>query len=238
VDAPGVGRRERDLRLKYVPKTSSSGKSSNYFTKAIDLESITDLKKPEEIFFSMPDASIGSALLNWGELEVIHSWTNLPIVLKGIQTVADAIRAAQLGFIKAIVVSNHGGRQLDFGRSGIEILAVVSEALQSVNSKMEVWVDGGVRRGIDIFKALALGASAVLIGRPMIYGAAAYGRRGVERVIEIFHEELESCMKNCGCPSVSDITASHVDASCLAQHTVEVAKSYFRERAYTPMPKL
>lgn len=136
------------------------------------------------------------------------------------------------------MVSNHGGRQLDFVRSGIEILAEVSEALHSVNSEMEIWVDGGIRRGIDIFKALALGASAVLIGRPMIYGAAAYGRRGVERVIEILGEELESCMRNCGCPLVSNITANHVNVSSLTQHTVEVAKSYAGDRAYIPMPKL
>ena len=102
--------------------------------------------------------------------------SNMDIVIKGIQTGEDAVLAYKHG-CKAIVVSNHGGRQLDFARSAIEILPEVISALKKVGAdkKMEIYMDGGVRRGTDIFKALALGAKAVLIGRPVIYGAAGYG---------------------------------------------------------------
>jgi len=223
VDAPGLGRRERDLRIKYAPKTAAvqdggdrSKGTSNLLSSFIDLA------------------------LTWDDLNEFRKWTSLPLVIKGIQTAEDAIKAAKLGYIKAIVVTNHGGRQIDFGRAGIEILPEVIDALRSIGAlgKMEVWVDGGIRRGIDVFKALAIGATAVLIGRPMIFGAAAYGQAGVERVIEIFGEELESCMRNCGCKSIQDITPSHVDISSLRNHTVNVPVAYARDRAYVPLGKL
>jgi len=223
VDAPGLGRRERDLRIKYAPKSAAvqdggdrSKGTSNFLSSFIDCS------------------------ITWADLEVFKTWTKLPLVLKGIQTREDAIRAANLGYIKAIVVTNHGGRQVDFGRAGIEILPEVIDGLRSVGAlgRMEVWVDGGFRRGIDVFKALAIGATAVLIGRPMIFGAAAYGQAGVERVVEIFGEELQTCMRNCGCPAIKDITPSHVDISSLRNHTVNVPKAYARDRAYIPLGKL
>lgn len=224
VDAPGLGRRERDLRVKYAPKIA-----------AVQTGGGDRSKGTSNLLSSFIDCSI-----TWDDLEVFRTWTSLPLVLKGIQTSEDAIRAAKLGYIKAIVVSNHGGRQLDFGRAGIEILPEVIDALRSVGAmgRMEVWVDGGFRRGIDVFKALAMGATAVLIGRPMIFGAAAYAQAGVERVVDIFSEELQSCMRNCGCQSIKDITPSHVDISSLRNHTVNVPVAYARDRAYIPLGKL
>jgi len=224
VDAPGLGRRERDLRIKYAPKVA-----------AVQTAGGDRSKGTSNLLSSFIDCSI-----TWDDLEVFRSWTDLPLVLKGIQTSEDAIRAAKLGYIKGIVVSNHGGRQLDFGRAGIEILPEVIDGLRSVGAlgRMEVWVDGGFRRGIDVFKALAIGATAVLIGRPMIFGAAAYAQAGVERVVDIFAEELQSCMRNCGCQTIKDITPSHVDISSLRNHTVNVPAAYARDRAYVPLGKL
>merc|ERR1719384_2865983 len=125
-------------------------------------------------------------------------------------------------------------------KSGIEVLPEVMTALRKIGAdkRMEVYIDGGVRRGTDVFKAVAMGAKAVLIGRPMIYGAAAYGQAGVERVVDIFTEELETCMKNCGTPTIKDITPQRVDIRNLSSHTVLVPNSYGRERAYSPLPKL
>jgi len=224
VDAPGLGRRERDLRIKYAPKAA-----------AVQEKGGDRSKGTSNLLSAFIDCS-----LTWDDLEVFKTWTDLPLVIKGIQTAEDAIRAAKLGYIKAIVVTNHGGRQLDFGRAGIEILPEVIDALRSVGAlgRMEVWVDGGFRRGLDVFKALAIGATAVLIGRPMIFGAAAYAQAGVERVVDIFSEELESCMRNCGCKTIKDITPSHVDISSLSNHTVNVPVAYARDRAYIPLGKL
>ena len=110
----------------------------------------------------------------------------MTIVLKGVQNGADAVRAYHAG-CSGIVLSNHGGRQLDTCRTGIEILPEVMAYLRRINAhdKMEVYIDGGIRRGTDVFKALALGAKAVGIGRPALYGMAAYAQDGVEKVLDL-----------------------------------------------------
>jgi isopentenyl diphosphate isomerase/L-lactate dehydrogenase-like FMN-dependent dehydrogenase len=125
----------------------------------------------------------------------------MPLVIKGILTAEDAALAVEHG-VEAIVVSNHGGRQLDGVPSGIEALPEVVEA---VAGRAEVLVDGGVRRGTDVLKALALGARAVMIGRPYIWGLAVDGEEGVKRVLSILRFELELAMALAGCPAVADI---------------------------------
>ena len=113
-----------------------------------------------------------------------------------------AARAIDVG-ASAVVVSNHGGRQLDTSPATIEVLGPIVEA---VGGKAEVYVDGGVRRGTDVIKALALGARAVFVGRPVLWGLTVGGREGVGAVLELLRRELDLAMALCGCPSVADIT--------------------------------
>eukprot|EP00045_Choanoeca_perplexa_P015963 m.208202 g.208202 ORF g.208202 m.208202 type:complete len:189 (-) comp17130_c0_seq12:1114-1680(-) len=124
--------------------------------------------------------------LSWKDIDWLRSVTKLPLVLKGVQSAEDAIMAAERG-LEGIVCSNHGGRQLDTARSGIEVLVEVMAALRArgLQDAMEVYVDGGIRRGSDVIKALALGAKAVGIGRPTLYAMAGYGAKGVEHVFQV-----------------------------------------------------
>ncbi|KAI8544731.1 hypothetical protein RHMOL_Rhmol08G0318000 [Rhododendron molle] len=144
--------------------------------------------------------------LCWKDIEWLRSITSLPILIKGVLTAEDAIKAMEIG-VAGIVVSNHGARQLDYSPASITVL---EQVVRAVGGKIPVLIDGGVRRGTDIFKALALGAQAVLIGRPILYGLAAKGEYGVQRVIEMLKAELELTMALSGCPTLKDITRSHV----------------------------
>lgn len=152
------------------------------------------------------------ATLDWKECVAIKKRTTMKVFLKGIQTFEDAVLAYNYGF-DGIVLSNHGGRQLDTCRSGMEVLFEVMPALRAAGAdltKFDVYVDGGVRRGADIFKALALGAKAVGIGRATLYGLAAYGQEGVELVLSMIKSEFENCMKLSGCTNISQITSNMV----------------------------
>ncbi|KAK4591423.1 hypothetical protein RGQ29_021575 [Quercus rubra] len=150
--------------------------------------------------------SILDASLCWRDIGWLRSITNLPTLIKGVLTREDAIKATEIG-VAGIVVSNHGARQLDYTPATITVL---EEVVHAVGGKVPVFLDGGVRRGTDVFKALALGAQAVLIGRPVVYGLAAKGEYGVRKVIQMLKDELELTMALSGCPSVKDITRSHV----------------------------
>lgn len=142
--------------------------------------------------------------LSWKFFEWLRSVTKLPIVLKGVLRPEDARQAVALG-LDGIIVSNHGGRRLDGVPASIDQLARVAEA---VDGRAEVLLDSGVRRGTDVFKALALGAKAVLIGRPCAWALAADGENGVRRVLELLRDELVSAMQASGCATVSDIKRS------------------------------
>ncbi|TQE08673.1 hypothetical protein C1H46_005657 [Malus baccata] len=146
----------------------------------------------------------------------LKSITNLPILIKGVLTHEDARKAVEVG-VAGIVVSNHGARQLDYTPSTISIL---EEVVHAVGGKVPILFDGGVRRGTDVFKALALGAQAVLVGRPVVYGLAADGERGVRRVIEMLKNEFELTMALSGCPSIRDITRSHVKTESDKLHSM------------------
>ena len=132
--------------------------------------------------------------------------------IQGIQTAEDAVLAVRHG-VAGILLSNHGGRQLDSAKSAIGILPEVVDALkrEGLESSLEIFVDGGVRRGTDIFKALALGTRAVGIGRPLLYAMSSYGQAGVEHALQLLKDELMMAMRPMGTPRLSDITPAMAD---------------------------
>jgi len=196
VDAPLLGTREKDVKNKFqLPQGLS----------VINL--MPDSK--EELPNDKPDSGLSlyfnemlDQSLNWKDIEWLSSITKLPIILKGIVRPDDALRAIEYG-AKGIVVSNHGGRQLDTSPATIEVLPSIAEA---IDSRIEVLVDGGVRRGTDILKAVALGAKAVLIGRPVLWGLACNGSEGVYSVLSMLKKEFDLAMALSGCPTVKDVT--------------------------------
>ena len=195
VDAPVWGRRERDIRNRFQLPDGLS-------VKNLTAAGLEDL--PAEAHGSGLAAYIESVIdpsLTWRDLEWLRSVTKLPVLVKGIVRADDAIRAAECG-AAAVVVSNHGGRQLDTAPATIDALPEVAEA---VEGRIEVLVDGGIRRGTDVIKALALGARAVLVGRPVLWGLAVAGEEGVVRVLEILRREFDVAMSLCGCSSVERI---------------------------------
>ncbi len=157
---------------------------------------------------SRPARDGGSAdpAATWKDLEWIKSASDLPVVAKGIMTGEDVAFCAEAG-ADAVIVSNHGGRHLDNTLAPIEVL---SEAVAAARGKVEILLDGGIRRGADIVKALALGASAVFIGRPLFWGLAVGGEQGLVRVLNILREEMEITMAKCGKPTIDSIDASVV----------------------------
>ncbi len=143
--------------------------------------------------------------LNWGDIEWIKGRWDGKLILKGIMDAEDAVLAAQTG-ADAIIVSNHGGRQLDGAPSSIAALPAIVEALDKINSPMEVWMDGGIRSGQDVLRARALGAQGTMIGRAFLYGLGAYGQEGVTRALEIIQKELETSMAFCGHTQIDQVT--------------------------------
>ncbi|HET9547914.1 MAG TPA: alpha-hydroxy acid oxidase [Desertimonas sp.] len=225
VDTASLGRRERDVRRGFTlpPK--------------LGLETILDgithpgwtwrFARSEPILFAnvatskvggnQYDGSRPIALaekvssqfdpaLSWADIEWFRSMWNGPIVLKGVQSVADARLAVEHG-IDAIALSNHGGRQLD---SAPAILELVAPVAQEVGGSIEIICDGGVRRGSDMVKALALGANACMVGRAYLYGLGAAGEAGVDRVLEWLLDELRRTMALIGATTIADIDSEHV----------------------------
>jgi 4-hydroxymandelate oxidase len=198
VDVPVIGNRERDVR--------------NSFTVPYPLANLVQAHLE-----NMPTGMVGSGLgayasskwdpsLCWDDVDWMASITKLPIILKGILTGEDARLALDHG-VAAIIVSNHGGRQLDSVESGIMALP---EVVDAVGGRVEVPVDGGIRRGTDVIKCLALGARAVLIGRPYMYGLAVGGEEGVRRVLHLLRLELGNAMMLTGRPTIGDINSTLV----------------------------
>lgn len=199
VDLPRVGNRERDLRSRFFLPPTVRPRNFEEFV-GVDVES-----KGNEVFFQYIQRLIDPSL-TWEAVDWLRSLTRLPVLLKGILTAADARRAVEHG-VAGIVVSNHGGRQLDAVPATIDVLPEIADA---VAGRVEVLVDGGVRRGTDVLKALALGAKAVLIGRATLYGTAVAGEAGAARAIEIYREEIDRMMALIGCRSVAEITSEYV----------------------------
>jgi 4-hydroxymandelate oxidase len=146
------------------------------------------------------------AAANWDYVDRLKKMTRMKLVLKGIETREDARLAREHG-VDGIIVSNHGGRALETGRSTIESVA---EVVDAAGPTIPVLVDGGFRRGTDVFKALALGARAAGIGRPYVWGLSAFGQQGVERVLDILRAELQLTMRQCGTPAVKQITRNAI----------------------------
>ncbi|CAF1071392.1 unnamed protein product [Rotaria sordida] len=149
------------------------------------------------------------ASLSWKDLKWIRSITSLPIILKGIIHPDDAREAVKHG-VQGIVVSNHGGRQLDTCQSTIDALPDIMDAISGEHHQIDVYIDGGVRRGTDILKAMALGAKAVLIGRPVLWGLAVDGMQGVRNVLDILKKEFRVAMMLCGCQTIDDIRKNNL----------------------------
>ena len=152
-------------------------------------------------------AALASSTVTWADLQWIRAAWRGPLVVKGVLTADDARRAADEG-AAAVSVSNHGGRQLDGVQASIRALP---EVVAAVGSRVEVWMDGGIRRGSDVIKALCLGARAVLCGRAYAYGLAAAGGAGVERAIEILRADLDRTLRLLGCPSVAALDRTYVN---------------------------
>lgn len=152
----------------------------------------------------------------WDHVKKLVEKSKLPIGLKGVQRGEDVVQAAQLG-VKAVVLSNHGGRQLDFSRPPLEVLAEARLMLKEkgLENDIEIYLDGGVRRGSDIVKALCLGASGVGLGRPFLYAMAGYGEEGVVKAIKILKGEVRNNMMLLGARSVAELDESFIDASSL-----------------------
>ena len=198
VDLPMVGKRERDLRNAFQLPDHASPK--NFIGMIEDDASAADLD------FSEYMATLIDPSLTWELIPWLRSETSLPIVLKGIHHPADARLAIEYG-ADGIIVSNHGGRQLDTVPATIDMLPRVKD---EVGEAIEVYLDGGIRRGTDIVKALALGARAVLVGRPPVWGLAVSGADGVQHVLGLLAEETKLALALLGAPTVGDLSRDHL----------------------------
>ncbi len=196
VDAPLLGRRERDVRNRFhLPEGFAVRNLQAAGYGAVD-------ERQGASGLAAYFADLLDPALSWKDIAWLQSLTDLPVVVKGVIRADDARRARDAG-AAGIVVSNHGGRQLDTSPGTIDVLPRIADA---VGGDVELLIDGGVRRGVDVVKALAWGASAVLLGRPILWGLGAGGREGVARVFELLRDELDLAMALCGCPSVAHIT--------------------------------
>jgi 4-hydroxymandelate oxidase len=190
VDLPVLGRRERDVRSGFALP---------------DLPHIDPVEhERHQRYGGLQDQWIGG--LTWDSLAEIRAWSSMPLVLKGILAADDARRAVEAG-VDAIVVSTHGARQLDRVLSSAEALPGIVDA---VGGRCEVWVDGGIRRGLDVLTAIALGATGVLVGRPFYWALAAGGRAGVEQAASLLRAELELALVLLGCSSIGEVSREHL----------------------------
>ena len=192
VGSAGGVTKERDMRNDYSPSGAEAW---------ADLRD--DPRLQEKVASVNRSPSLG---LTWSRLEWLRGLTGLPLVVKEILTAEDALLCVEHG-ADAIVVSNHGGRSFDTVPASIDVLP---EIVDAVGDKIEVYLDSGVRRGTDVLKALALGARAVLVGRPLFWGLAIDGEAGVRTMFEILRAEFDRAMAFCGCTSVGDINETHV----------------------------
>lgn len=216
VDLAVTGRRERDVRrgLTLPPKLGldtliEGARKPSWTWRFLRADPITFANVTNVID---RDGSTAESLaeyvaeqfdpsLSWSDLAWFRSIWNGPIVIKGIQSVADARRAVEHG-VEAIALSNHGGRQLDGAPTALDLVAPV---VDEVGEAVEIICDGGVRRGSDILKAVALGARAAMIGRPYLYGLAAGGEKGVDWVLDFFEDGLRRSMALCGVTSMAEV---------------------------------
>ncbi|KZO91367.1 L-mandelate dehydrogenase [Calocera viscosa TUFC12733] len=186
VDAPVSGKRERDIRaqgddFQGPAEGTNEGKGV--------AQAISGYQDPD---------------VNWADIAWIKSLTKLPLYIKGIQCVEDAEKAYEHG-VAGIIISNHGGRQLDYAPASMTVLYELSQRRPDLMKQMDVYLDGGIRRGTDVLKALCLGAKGVGIGRPVLYGNGCWGEQGVRRVFQIMREEIATGMRLLGVTRLEDL---------------------------------
>jgi 4-hydroxymandelate oxidase len=197
-DSPFLGRRERDVRNGFtLPPELSFG---NVVPGGPSTLPAAVAESGLAVFF----AELLDAALSWRDVEWLRTITRLPVVVKGVLRADDARRAVEHG-AAAVIVSNHGGRQLDTAVATIRALPEVADALAGIGGA-ELLMDGGVRRGTDVVKAIALGARAVLLGRPVLWGLALDGEAGVARTLAMLRAEVELAMALCGCACLAEVT--------------------------------
>jgi 4-hydroxymandelate oxidase len=197
VDAPVLGRRERDIRNGFTLPPGMEIANARMAGMSIVPEASDDASGLMSHFRGLHDPAVTPRDIAW-----LREVSGLPVVVKGIVRGDDARRALDHG-ASAIAVSNHGGRQLD---SAVATADVLVEVVEAVAGRAEVYVDGGIRRGVDVLKAIALGARAALIGRPPIWGLAVNGAEGARHVLDLLRDELDVAMALAGCRSVEEIT--------------------------------
>ncbi|THH33092.1 hypothetical protein EUX98_g1115 [Antrodiella citrinella] len=229
VDAPQLGRREKDMRMKF---------------EEADPDQVSKNDKSKEVDRSQGAARAISSFIDpslcWDDLPWFKSITKMPLILKGVQCWEDALEAYDQG-LAGVVLSNHGGRQLDFAPSGVEVLVEVVEKLGAKrgltfpNEKFQLFVDGGVRRATDVLKAIALGATAVGIGRPFLYAYSSYGVDGANHALEILRDEFEMAMRLLGARNIKEVVRDMVDASSIHQHIVAVPEDKLYHGNYESM---
>ncbi|KAF9777861.1 FMN-dependent dehydrogenase-domain-containing protein [Thelephora terrestris] len=226
VDAPQLGRREKDMRMKFTDDEPHAQKGDAGVDRSQGAaRAISTFIDPG---------------LSWKDLDWFRSITRMPLILKGVQCWEDALEAYDRG-LAGVVLSNHGGRQLDFARSGIEVLVEVTRELKArrglsfPNEKFQLFVDGGVRRATDVIKAVALGATAVGIGRPFLYAFSSYGYEGVDHALNILHEEFTMNMRLIGARNLGEIVPEMVDASNIGSHIVSVPGDELYNSNYVDM---
>ncbi|KAH9835686.1 FMN-dependent dehydrogenase [Rhodofomes roseus] len=217
VDAPVSGNRERDIRAPYeLEEQEREGQPTDGQTAGEMPRQPDDVEKEIE---GQPNLyGTAGALLQNMDLDMtfketipwLRSVTKLPIALKGVQCVADAVLAAEAG-VDAILLSNHGGRQLEYALPPLEVLYKIRQQRPDVFDKLEVYIDGGARRGTDVLKALCLGAKAVGMGRPFLYAQSAYGEAGVVQTVRILQREIILGMRLLGVTSVDQLTPELVE---------------------------
>jgi L-lactate dehydrogenase (cytochrome) len=224
IDTPVAGLRERDLRggmrellsasfaakLRYLPQFFIRPRWVAGFLRDGGVPRLANVVPPGEPPMSMVDVvgALARANVTWDDFRWIREVWPGPLVAKGVLTGDDARRALDHG-ATGVVVSNHGGRQLD---SASATLRALPEVVAAVNGQAEVLLDGGIRRGSDIVKAICLGARAVLVGRAYVYGLAAAGEAGVARALAILRADVERTLRLLGCPSIAALDASYVEA--------------------------
>ncbi|KAJ2859330.1 Hydroxyacid oxidase 1 [Coemansia aciculifera] len=206
VDTPYLGRRLADIRNRFrLPPHLTMANFADTGKAQVGKAEATSAADNASGLAAYVASQIDPTL-NWSHVEWVKSVARIPVLVKGILTAEDAVLAVNAG-VDGIIVSNHGGRQLDTVPATIDVL---EEVCRAVDGRVEVFLDGGVRRGTDVFKALALGARAVFLGRPVLWALNYNGEDGVVEMLNMINEELRLAMALAGCVSVADITRNHV----------------------------
>ncbi|RHZ56470.1 hypothetical protein CDV55_103624 [Aspergillus turcosus] len=214
LDAPVPGKREDDERGNNVAASMPVPSAAKAAEKAADGNPLSQAGGVGKQLFAGTDPS-----LTWKDtLPWLAKHTDLPIVLKGLQTHEDAyIASLHTPQVRGIILSNHGGRALDTAPPAVHTLLEIRKYCPEVFDKLDVWVDGGIRRGTDVVKALCLGAKAVGIGRPALWGLGAGGVDGVKRTLQILADETKTCMRLLGVERVEDLGPQHINTRLVEQ---------------------